>query len=193
MKNYIFFWRSSSCFSQWHKSKYELNGFAYTTAEQGMMHGKALLFGDEEVGAQILATNDARRIKQLGRKVRGFNEKEWKRNRETIVYQNNLAKFTQNEGMKDVLMSTKGSLLVEAAPNDRIWGIGLREEVAKKTSPAQWKGLNLLGKILTRVREDIAAMECSDEVAAEESDGASIVSGQDLEEKTTVATEVVLS
>mmetsp|Transcript_41638 Transcript_41638/g.100283 ORF Transcript_41638/g.100283 Transcript_41638/m.100283 type:complete len:181 (+) Transcript_41638:94-636(+) len=180
MKDYYFFYRSGSCFSQWHKSKYELNGFEYTTAEQGMMHGKALLFGDEEVGAQILATSNPRKIKQLGRAVRGFNENVWKENRETIVYQNNMAKFTQNDCMKAVLMSTKGTLLVEASPYDRIWGIGLGEAKAKRIPSTQWKGLNLLGKILTRVREDIAAMERSDEVA-KESDSGSVEQG--LEEE----------
>ncbi|CAJ1959845.1 unnamed protein product [Cylindrotheca closterium] len=193
-KEYYFFWRSGSCFSQWHRSKYELNGCEYNTAEQGMMHGKARLFGDEEIGMQILATSDPRKIKQLGRKVRGFNEKEWKKNRETIVYQNNMAKFTQNEYMKDVLLSTKGALLVEASPHDRIWGIGLREEDAKKISPMKWKGQNLLGKILTRVREDIAAMECSDEIA-KEPDSPSVGIDQDLEEecKSTVSAEAILA
>lgn len=163
MKDYVFFWRKGSCFSQWHPSKYELNGYEYTTAEQGMMHGKALLFEDNETAAQILATNDPRKIKQLGRLVRGFKDIVWKKNREMIVYHNNMAKFTQNEIMKDVLMATRGALLVEASPSDRIWGIGLREADAKRTSPNKWKGLNLLGKILTKVREDIAAMEALDE------------------------------
>ena len=163
MKGYIFFWQKGSCFSQWHPSKYELNGYVYSMAEQGMMHGKALLFGDEETAAQILSTNDPREIKQLGRQVRGFDEKEWEKSRETIVYRNSMAKFTQNEGMKDVLLATKGAVLVEASPYDRIWGIGLLESDAKRISPSKWNGLNLLGKILTNVREDIAAMEASDE------------------------------
>jgi ribA/ribD-fused uncharacterized protein len=119
-----------------------------------MMHGKALLFGDEVVAAQIIANKDPGKIKELGRKVKGFNEKVWKKNRETIVYKNNVAKFTQNEHLLVALLSTHGPL-VEASPGDRIWGIGLHEKDAKKIPESQWKGLNLLGKILTRVRDEI--------------------------------------
>eukprot|EP00978_Attheya_sp_CCMP212_P019854 scaffold56279_cov54-Attheya_sp.AAC.1 len=60
---------------------YTLDEYNYSTAEQGMMHGKALLFGNRAITSQILATNDPRTIKALGRKVKPFNEKEaWKRN-----------------------------------------------------------------------------------------------------------------
>ena len=48
-KEYFYFWVTASPFSQWHPSKYEYNGYEYTSAEQGMMHGKALLFEDTEV------------------------------------------------------------------------------------------------------------------------------------------------
>ena len=129
------------------------------------MHGKALLFGDEVVAAQILANKDPRKIKGLGRKVKGFSEKVWKENRETIVYKNNVAKFTQNDPLLLALLSTHGPL-VEASPSDSIWGIGLHEKDAKKIPHCQWKGLNLLGKILTRVRDEIVQ-----EIQYEENEG----------------------
>ena len=118
------------------------------------MHGKATLFGDEDVADQILKTDDPRAIKSLGRKVRGFHEKQWKKQREMIVYRNNVAKFTQNELLMEALLATRG-LLVEASPSDQIWGIGMHENDAKRVPEEKWKGLNLLGKILTRVREEI--------------------------------------
>lgn len=164
---YHFFWKKGSPFSQWHSSTYNLDGVTYTTAEQGMMHGKALLFKDEEVAAQILKTSDPGTIKYLGRQVRDFKDKEWKRHRETIVYRNNLAKFSQNEHLLEALMATTG-LLVEASPYDRIWGIGLHEKDARKIPEAKWKGLNLLGKILTRVREDLISMANEDERCIDE-------------------------
>lgn len=121
-----------------------------------MMHGKALLFEDHEIAAKILQTTSPRTMKALGRKVRGFNDKVWTKNRERIVYENSMAKFTQNPHLLQGLLNTNG-LLVEASPYDAIWGIGLAEASARNMPHKQWPGLNLLGKILTQVRDDILA------------------------------------
>jgi len=153
-KKYHFFWKSGSPFSQWHSSKYNLDGFEYVCAEQGMMHGKALLFEDEATANLIIETTDPRTMKDLGRAVTIFNEKIWNRNRENIVYRNNMAKFTQNQHLLKALMRTSGDL-VEASPSDKIWGIGLNPNRAKQVPEHKWPGKNLLGKVLTRVRDDI--------------------------------------
>jgi hypothetical protein len=72
-----FFWKSGSPFSQWHLSGYKkLNRVAFCCAEQGMMHGKALLFGDQETADKILCTKSPRTMKQLGRQVRFFRDEE---------------------------------------------------------------------------------------------------------------------
>jgi len=120
------------------------------------MHGKTLLFGDEEIAARILKTTDPKKIKALGREVKDFTYEQWKKNREIIVYQNSVAKFTQNDHLREALLKTTG-LLVEASPYDKIWGIGMREDEARRVPKSKWRGLNLLGKILTRVREKILA------------------------------------
>jgi ribA/ribD-fused uncharacterized protein len=155
---YHFFWKKESPFSQWHPSTYTVDGFTYSSAEQGMMHGKAMLFGDETIAARIMATQDTRAIRALGRQVKGYNDEAWKKHREAIVFKNNLAKFTQNEHLCKALLNTTG-LLVEASPYDEIWGIGLAEKDAKLIPKSEWKGLNLLGEILTQVRDDIIKME----------------------------------
>jgi ribA/ribD-fused uncharacterized protein len=165
-----FFWQNGSPFSQWHPSQYELNGVTYSCAEQGMMHGKALLFEDYGTAKMILNTNKPKTMKELGRKVRFFDEKVWKKNRERIVYQNSVAKFTQNPHLLEALLDNtdEGSLLVEASPYDSIWGIGLNEAAARNTPPKSWKGLNLLGKILTQVRDEIKAGMHDDLIAEAE-------------------------
>jgi ribA/ribD-fused uncharacterized protein len=50
-------------------------------------------------------------------------------------------------------METKGTLLVEASPYDRIWGIGLAEDDPGIHDPLNWNGLNWLGEVLTELRE----------------------------------------
>jgi ribA/ribD-fused uncharacterized protein len=69
-----------------------------------------------------------------------------------IMYDVNYAKYTQNPKMYKTLMDTSNTILVEASPYDKIWGIGLDENTAKITDPKNWPGENLLGKVLDKVR-----------------------------------------
>ena len=66
-----------------------------------MMAEKARLFSDAEAEAAIMATSNPRQQKALGRRVRGFDEQKWAAAREEIVLRANLAKFSQNESMKE--------------------------------------------------------------------------------------------
>ena len=64
-----------------------------------------------------------------------------------------MAKFSQNEKLKDLLLSTGDSILAECAVKDRIWGIGLSMKDVDRLDKAKWKGQNLLGYALMLVRE----------------------------------------
>lgn len=156
-KEFTFFWRAESPFSQWHQSQFTVAGVSYSHAEQYMMHAKALLFGDTEIAEQILASSSPRKQKSLGRKVRDFDDGVWQRERERIVREANRAKFTQNRGLFKKLMATGDAELVEASPVDCIWGVGLTADDPRIQDRTQWRGLNLLGKILTELRDELRA------------------------------------
>lgn len=162
-----FFW--SGPFSQWQRAEFVLDGDEFNTAEQAMMVGKARVFGDRLVAAKILATRDARKQKALGRQVRGFDNAVWDQHKVDIVRRANLAKFRQNKGLRRKLFQTGDRVLVEASPLDAIWGIGLDAEAARQTPPDAWPGQNLLGKVLTEVREVLRA-EFADEAVLVEVD-----------------------
>lgn len=157
MSAFTFFFTEASPFSQWYRCSFTEDGRAFNCAEQYMMHGKAVLFEDGEVAAKILEADHPRTHKALGRKVRGFDDKVWRRERERIVRAGNHAKFTQNPELRELLLATRGTVLVEASPYDKIWGIGLAASDPRAQDPSQWKGGNLLGKILTALRDDLAA------------------------------------
>jgi ribA/ribD-fused uncharacterized protein len=173
---FTFFWVTKSPFSQWHKSNFSASTFIYgdsetkgkalqnqfpldvqeySSAEQFMMYHKAMIFLDREVARQIMQTDDVRKIKDLGRRVKNYDEYVWQYFRSKVVYEGNKAKFTQNEDLKQALFSTQGTTLVEAAPNDRIWGIGLSEDDPRALKRETWLGKNLLGEILTQIRIEL--------------------------------------
>lgn len=146
---------SKSCFSQWFESPFTIEGLRYRTAEHFMMAAKARLFGDLESEALVLKSGHPKQAKELGRKVRGFEEAVWIRERFRLVVEGNLAKFAQNPDLKDFLLGTSDRVLVEASPYDRVWGIGLAADDSAAENPALWQGLNLLGFALMEVREKL--------------------------------------
>lgn len=173
----IYFWREShpelGYLSQWYYCPFKDDkdpSKTYKTAEHYMMHHKALLFNDEKIALQVLKADHPRGVKALGRKVKNFDDAKWNENREAIVRQGNILKFTNAitevgfqkgtvakknlppiEGsLREMLLATGDAEIIEASPFDRIWGIGFKAADAE-ASKEHW-GLNLLGKELMEVR-----------------------------------------
>ena len=104
---------------------------------------------------KILQTDDVAEIKALGRTAQNFDDKVWVKKREGIVYRGALEKFRQNPELAGKLEQTGEDIIAECAVKDRIWGIGLSMKDEDRLSIDKWRGQNLLGRILMRVREDI--------------------------------------
>ena len=161
-EDFIFFWSgrklrevTKNCFSQWYPSKFIVGGKEYQYAEQFMMAKKAELFNDIETLHKIMTATDVRTIKRLGREVKHFDPAVWNEKKFEIVVQGNLAKFTQSPELHDFILSTGDKILVEASPYDKIWGIGMNESSQDVIFPERWKGQNLLGFALMKVRSII--------------------------------------
>lgn len=155
------------------------------------MYHKALTFHDHASAAAVLASADPREHKALGKKIRGFSDHEWDRVKWGVVVQGNMLKFGQGRAprsdgfvypppvldrgrpkkgqgrdveevsLKELLLATGDRELVEAAPRDRVWGVGFEAEEAERvrlTCREKW-GKNYLGKALMEVRERIRAEE----------------------------------
>jgi ribA/ribD-fused uncharacterized protein len=163
---YLLFWGhrpppaggvGKGCLSQWWPAAFTVDGVSHSSAEHFMMAGKALLFGDADAAGRIRAAPHPGAAKELGRQVRGFEEKHWAERRFDLVITGNMAKFDQHPELRDFLLRTGNRVLVEASPRDRIWGIGLAADDDRATSPAHWLGLNLLGFALIEVRHRVQA------------------------------------
>ncbi|MCO7188436.1 NADAR family protein [Pseudoalteromonas sp. XMcav2-N-2] len=162
--NFILFWGhqkpksgvSKSCFSQWYPARFEQHGLVFKTAEHYMMYHKAMLFENADIASRILHCDHPSEVKKLGREVSGFDEATWNAKRFNIVISANLLKFGQNPELKTFLLSTNKSVLVEASPVDKIWGIGLAEDHEFASVPQKWQGLNLLGYALMVVRDQLS-------------------------------------
>lgn len=110
------------------------------------------MFGDDDIRQKMLASNDPKEIKALGRQVKNFDAETWKRVSPDIVVKGNLHKFRQNPELCQFLLDTGEKILVEASPYDTIWGIGMQESESGVDNPENWKGTNFLGFALMEVR-----------------------------------------
>lgn len=120
-----------------------------------MMYKKAVCFKDKDTADKILEVDDVAYIKKLGRLVSNYNESYWNGIRQIVVFEGLLAKFSQNENLKEHLKATGNSILAECAVKDRIWGIGLSMKDPDRFEVSKWTGQNLLGYALMMVREQL--------------------------------------
>ena len=83
---FLFFWGhkplpngeiGKSCFSQWWPAPFSIDGVSYPTAEHFMMAEKARLFSDDTSRVQIFKAGSPKSAKQLGRRVKNFDEQVW--------------------------------------------------------------------------------------------------------------------
>lgn len=183
-QQYTFFFHLTSPFSNFHPAKFVYKEFTFISNEQFMMFSKAKNFKDEETANKILALNNTHLakdfiegkisrldiindkemaeqwnklmmgIKKLGREVKNYDDEFWSKKRKSVVLFGAREKFKQNDDLKEILMNTGNTTMVEASKFDKIWGIGLSEYDAKKIEPSKWPGLNLLGKVLDKLKEE---------------------------------------
>lgn len=152
---FTFFFSDQDVFSNWHPMPFSFRGIQFGCGEQFMMYAKARQFNDLVVAEKILQAQEPREQKRLGRQVKGFDKSVWDGRARHTVYVGSRERFTQNEAAYGLLLSTKGTQLVEASPYDKIWGIGLSASDPRAEDPAKWQGTNWLGQVLTKLRDDL--------------------------------------
>lgn len=154
---FTFFWKDdeeNAVFSNWYPARIVIDDFEYFCVEQYMMAQKAKLFHDSARYTAILRANTPARCKALGKQVTPFDAAAWDKVKYAVVKQGNHAKYGQNPELMQRLLATGDSVIAEASPKDKIWGIGLTADKASKLPPDQWPGENLLGRILMELREE---------------------------------------
>lgn len=144
---------SRSCFSQFYDSPFSIDDETYKTSEHWMHAEKARLFGDMDTWRKIIDAPSPYIAKRLGRKVKPFDEATWRAHAMQIVIEGNLHKFRAHPDLREFLLSTRDAVIVEAAANDRIWGIGLAADDPAAADPRTWKGDNWLGFCLMAARD----------------------------------------
>ena len=157
-ETHIYFW--TNWMSNWTPSNLKIyyDGELFTNSEQIFMYIKAKFFGDENKAGEIVRLGSNPAIaKKLGREVSGYDEEAWSTSRFDAMYAAVKAKFESDRVLAKQLMETDTKTLVEASPVDIIWGVGIHEKDDAILDESNWKGQNLLGKVLMKVRTELQA------------------------------------
>jgi len=105
---------------------------------------QAQKFKDTQHQEQIRKANSPMLAARLGRDRKKKLRKDWESVKDNIMYDAVIAKFTQHDDLKKMLLSTGDTKIIEHTSNDSYWGDG-----------GNGRGRNMLGIILMRVRNEL--------------------------------------
>jgi N-glycosidase YbiA len=131
------------------QSYYEFSNFApFGIAMDGLWwqtvehYYQAMKFNDVLYIEKIRTVKTPNEAGKLGRNRNILIKENWDEIKYDIMFDAVLKKFQTHNMLKDLLIDTGAAKLAENSPFDYYWGIG-----------ADGSGLNMLGKILMRIRE----------------------------------------
>lgn len=127
------------CFSNFAHYGFELDGKWWMTSEH---YFQAQKFCGTEYEEIIRLLDNPMKAAEMGRNRKLPLRADWEQVKDDIMRKAVLAKFTQNEEIKNVLLSTGRETIVENTSNDYYWGCG-----------KDGSGKNMLGIILMEIRE----------------------------------------
>jgi ribA/ribD-fused uncharacterized protein len=133
------------CFSNFAHYPISLDGKTWPTNEH---YFQAQKFPGTDHAEEIRKASSPAKAKKMGRSRKYRLRPDWEKVKDGIMRACVLAKFTQHEDIRAVLLGTGDAVLVEHTRNDDYWGDG-----------GDGHGKNKLGKILMSVREALRAQE----------------------------------
>ena len=122
-------------FSNFYQAQIRLGGKWYPTVEHYFQASKAITKQEHE---KVRTAGTAGQAKHLGRHVK--LRPDWEKVKLSIMRKALLAKFSQHEDLKQLLLSTGTQVIHEVSPTDAVWGY------------MGGGGQDLLGKCLMKVR-----------------------------------------
>lgn len=127
-----------SCFSNFSRHSVTYKGITFDNSEAAFQAQKV---NDDNIKKEFAHLKPAK-AKGKGRHV--SLRTDWEKVKDNIMYEIVLAKFQQNEDIKQILLSTGDAYLEETNTwKDQYWGV------------YNGMGKNKLGKILMKVREEL--------------------------------------
>ncbi len=162
--------------STFYPVEFVVDNIKYFTIEQYLAAEKARLFLDDALRTRIMKTRAPRSMRTMANGIlmkpvtqtggaHQIQMHEWDGPvRESVLQKATLAKFRQHPELRDKLLMTGGAVLALADTREKRDGIGLALSDTAATQTTNWRGSNLYGRILMKVREQLREEYSTDTV-----------------------------
>ena len=137
----------SDCFY----APFNVRGIQSNSLTQYMTYHKAAQCEDSIAQKRALGTDNPAALRRISAGLNG-NEQTWRGTRQIIAYNGLMAKFSQNDKIRNQLLETGCTTLAECRADDTIWSIGLSIDDERRFCIENWPGSNLMGFSLMQVR-----------------------------------------
>jgi ribA/ribD-fused uncharacterized protein len=141
-------------FSNMSEHKITIDDVEFKTVEHYFQAMKAREFEDTELYQKILKTKTPKAAKAIGQKIANFKPEVWDKRKDDVMEKGVRTKFVQHPTLRKQLVETGDRMIGEANPRDTYWGIGTSMNLEKAKIPSKWRGKNMMGKLLMKLREE---------------------------------------
>jgi len=135
------------CFSNFAAASFILKGRRWRTSEHFFQAQKFAGTPREE---EIRQANSPTVAARMGRSRKHRLRPDWEKAKDAVMREAVLAKFSQNDDLRAILLGTGNTILIEHTERDSYWGDG-----------GDGSGCNRLGQILMSVREELRQAEAN--------------------------------
>jgi ribA/ribD-fused uncharacterized protein len=133
------------CFSNFYRAPIHLDGRTWPTSEH---YFQAQKFHGTPREEEVRRATSPMIAARMGRSRKHRLRPDWESVKDAVMRKAVLAKFTQHDDLRQLLLDTGDALLIEHTENDAYWGDG-----------GDGSGLNRLGHILMSVRDELCRAE----------------------------------
>lgn len=148
---------NNGIFSPNAKANFKDGDIELISCAQYLLYQKALLFNREDLAITFLESKDMHVIKRAVLELEECDQSLWNTYKFSIAVQGNYLKFTANPLIRNTLLRTEAKIIVNASPDDSVWGIGASAESCTGYIH-DWKGDNLMGFAIMQARDMVKEM-----------------------------------
>ena len=131
--------------------QFKVGNETYGSTEHHYQSKKCLEHGENELAQRVLKAKTGREAMIIGARVRPTVE--WTKSKGAEIMRMGAKAKYDLEVPKQFLLSTKGT--IGEGTRNITWGIGCDIHSDDALNPEKWKGVNLMGEILTVIRNEI--------------------------------------